>query len=184
MSILHRFITWLRDPRHWDPHHATRMKEDRIPTDRMGRPDLAHYTEPVDYYERMFDAYLDSFNRALTRDESTLAWKRRVHAEWGLIAKGAGSVPYALRLLRTVIPAQRWGIGQARPPAWALYLKGGWGSGSGAVDHQVALLRRGRRRLALAILTVGNPSHEYGNETLEGVARRLLRGLGPRSLPR
>lgn len=91
---------------------------------------------------------------------------------------------YAMRLLRTVIPAQQWGIGRARPPAWALYLKGGWGSGSGAVDHQVALLRRGRRRLALAILTTGNPSHEYGTETLEGVARRLLRGLGPRSRPR
>ena len=35
------------------------------------------------------------------------------------------------------------GSRSVRPPGWALYFKGGWGSGSGAVDHQVALLRRG-----------------------------------------
>ncbi len=70
-----------------------------------------------------------------------------------------------------------------QPSGWALYFKGGWGSGSGAVDHQVALLRRGTRRIAVAIMTTSSPSHEYGKGTLEGVARRLLRGLGPASLP-
>ncbi len=88
---------------------------------------------------------------------------------------------YALRLLRTIVPSQRWGIARVRPPGWALYFKGGWGSGSGAVDHQVALLRRGRRRLSVAILTTASPSHEYGKQTLRGVAARLLHGLGPYS---
>jgi hypothetical protein len=92
--------------------------------------------------------------------------------------------PVAMHLLSTVVRAQRWGVGRVRPRSWALYFKGGWGDGSGAVDHQVALLRRGRRRVAVAILTTGNPSHEYGKETLRGVARLLLRGLGPRSVPR
>ena len=63
-----------------------------------------------------------------------------------------------------------------RPPGWALYFKGGWGSGTGWADHQVALLRRGRRRLSVAILITSSPSHAYGNETLRGVAARLLRG--------
>jgi hypothetical protein len=90
----------------------------------------------------------------------------------------------ALRLLGSVIPAQRWGIAQVQPRGWALYFKGGWGSGSGAVDHQVALLRRGKRRVAVAILTSGSLDHGYGKQTLEGVAGRLLRGLGPRSRPR
>lgn len=90
----------------------------------------------------------------------------------------------ALRLLHTVIPAQRWGIGRVAHRGWRLHLKGGWGDGDGEVDHQVALFRRGKRRLAVAILTAANPSHAYGQQTLEGVARRLLRGLGPRSLPR
>ena len=91
---------------------------------------------------------------------------------------------YAMRLLGSIVPSQRWGIGRVRPRGWALYFKGGWGSGTGWVDHQVALLRRGRRRVAVAILITSSPSHAYGNETLRGVASRLLRGLGPRSRPR
>ena len=90
---------------------------------------------------------------------------------------------YAMRLLGSVVGSQRWGIARVQPSGWALYFKGGWGSGSGAVDHQVALLRRGTRRIAVAIMTTSSPSHEYGKGTLEGVARRLLRGLGPASLP-
>jgi hypothetical protein len=90
---------------------------------------------------------------------------------------------YAMRLLGSVVRSQRWGIARVRPSGWALYFKGGWGSGSGAVDHQVALLRRGNRRLSVAIMTTSSPSHEYGKRTLEGVARRLLRGLGPASIP-
>jgi beta-lactamase class A len=82
---------------------------------------------------------------------------------------------YALRLLRTIVPSQRWGMAQAIPDGWTLYFKGGWGSGSGAVDHQVGLLARGDQRLAIAVMTVNNPSHEYGKATLEGVTRRLLR---------
>ena len=89
----------------------------------------------------------------------------------------------ALTLLGSIVPPQRWGVGQVQPPGWALYFKGGWGSGSGAVDHQVALVRRGKRRLSIAILTTGSPSHDYAKQTLRGVAARLLRGLGPRSRP-
>ena len=85
----------------------------------------------------------------------------------------------AMRLLSSIVRSQRWGIAQVRPPGWALYFKGGWGSGSGAVDHQVALLRRGGRRVSVAILTTGSPSHAYGKRTLRGVAARLLRGLAP-----
>jgi hypothetical protein len=91
---------------------------------------------------------------------------------------------YAMRLLGSIVPAQRWGIARARPLGWALYFKGGWGSGTGWADHQVALLRRGRRRLSVAILITSSPSHAYANETLRGVAARLLRGLGASSLPR
>jgi len=90
----------------------------------------------------------------------------------------------AMRLLGSIVPEQRWGIARARPSKWALYFKGGWGSGTGTVDHQVALLRRGKRRLSIAVLTTANPSHEYATQTIEGIARRLLRGLSPRAVPR
>lgn len=88
---------------------------------------------------------------------------------------------YALRLLGSIVARQRWGIARARPRGWTIYFKGGWTSER---EHQVALLRRGRHRVALAILTEGSPSAAYGRATQRGIARRLLRGLGPESAPR
>jgi hypothetical protein len=87
----------------------------------------------------------------------------------------------ALRLLASIVPSQRWGIGQTRPRGWALYFKGGWGSGTGRVDHQVALLRHGSQRFSVAIFSENDGSHAYGKETLRGIAARLLHGLGPHS---
>ena len=85
---------------------------------------------------------------------------------------------YAMGLLAHITSSQRWGIGQARPPGWRLFFKGGWGSGTGLVDHQVALLTRKNERVSLAILTYADGGHAYGKTTLEGIAKRLLRGLG------
>jgi beta-lactamase class A len=84
---------------------------------------------------------------------------------------------YAMYLLAHVVPSQRWGIGEVVPHGWRVYFKGGWGSGTGRVDHQVALLTRGSERISLAILTYADGSHAYGEETLRGMAKRLLRGL-------
>jgi hypothetical protein len=84
---------------------------------------------------------------------------------------------YAMKLLHTIVPSQRWGFARVIPAGWTLYFKGGWGSGTGAVDHQVGLLRRGEDRVAIAVLTLNSPSHDYGKATLRGVAKRLLRGL-------
>jgi beta-lactamase class A len=84
---------------------------------------------------------------------------------------------YGLRLLRAIVPSQRWGIGRLKLSGWRVHFKGGWGSGTGATDHQVALLTRGDTRLAVAVLTSANGSHATGKATLEGAFRRLLRGL-------
>jgi hypothetical protein len=84
---------------------------------------------------------------------------------------------YARALLHDIVPSQRWGIADARPNHWKLFFKGGWGSGSGAVDHQSAFLERKRCRIALSIITEGNPSHAYGKRTLRGVADRLFNGI-------
>jgi hypothetical protein len=84
---------------------------------------------------------------------------------------------YAMRLLRTIVPSQRWGIARVVPTGWTLWFKGGWGSGTGAVDHQAGLLRQDDDRIAIAVLTVGNPSQAYGTTTEQGIAARLLRGL-------
>jgi beta-lactamase class A len=91
---------------------------------------------------------------------------------------------YAMHLLAHITPSQRWGIGRVQPKGWRLYFKGGWGSGTGRVDHQVALLTRGRERVSLAILTFADGTHAYGKETLRGIAKRLLRGLAASPRPR
>jgi hypothetical protein len=88
---------------------------------------------------------------------------------------------YGLGLTRTIVPSQRWGVARVAPAGWTLHFKGGWGSGRGAVDHQVALLTRGDQRVSLAILTTAQGTHAYGKATLEGVSRRLLRGLAGRA---
>ncbi|MEA2412399.1 MAG: hypothetical protein QOC77_2960 [Thermoleophilaceae bacterium] len=90
---------------------------------------------------------------------------------------------YAMYLLAHVVPSQRWGIGRVVPHGWHAYFKGGWGSGTGRVDHQVALLTRGHERVSVAILTLADGSHAYGKETLRGVAKRLLRGLAQSKPP-
>ncbi len=66
---------------------------------------------------------------------------------------------YARRLLATVVSSQRWGIPPAAPKGWELFFKGGWLPRSdGWVLNQVALLKKGERRISIAILTRGNPS--------------------------
>ena len=87
---------------------------------------------------------------------------------------------FALRQLAHVVGWQRWGIGKVAPPGWALYFKGGWGSGTGWMDHQVSLLKRNSLRMSLAVFTSFDPSHAYGKQTLRGVAARLLRRLAVR----
>ena len=85
---------------------------------------------------------------------------------------------YALGLLADVVPEQRWGVGELELGAWTLHFKGGWGSGSGAVNHQVALLRHPDGvEVALAVLTTSSPGHEYASETLRETFRRLLTDL-------
>jgi beta-lactamase class A len=84
---------------------------------------------------------------------------------------------YGMGLLRTIVPSQRWGIGEVVPVGWTVWFKGGWGSGTGAVDHQVALLTRGDERVAVAVLSTDQRSHRYGKVTLRGVFARLLNGL-------
>jgi hypothetical protein len=82
-----------------------------------------------------------------------------------------------LQLMSSITPSQRWGIATVRPHGWHLYFKGGWGRGTGWVDHQVALLRHGRFRVAVAILTHNDGSHAYGKGTLRGLGQLLFRGL-------
>lgn len=84
---------------------------------------------------------------------------------------------FARRQLEHVVRSQRWGFGKVHLHGWRLMFKGGWGSGSGLVDHQVARLHKDGQTIGVAILTENDPDHEYGKATIEGVAKRLLSDL-------
>ena len=84
---------------------------------------------------------------------------------------------YALYLLSHIVKSQRWGIAELDRPDWKLYFKSGWGSGTGAVSHQVAFLQSENKRIAVAITIENSPSHAYSTDTLRGIAARLLRDL-------
>jgi hypothetical protein len=84
---------------------------------------------------------------------------------------------YAMGLLRRIVSYERWGIPPGAPRGWTLFFKGGWfRDDDGWRVHQAALLRKGKRRLSIAVLTRGSPTLEYGAATITGVTSRLLHG--------
>jgi beta-lactamase family protein len=84
---------------------------------------------------------------------------------------------YALGLLRRIVSYERWGIPPGAPQGWTPFFKGGWfNDDDGWRVHQAALLRLGGRQIAIAVLTRGSPTLEYGAATITGVTSRLLHG--------
>jgi len=82
-------------------------------------------------------------------------------------------------LLETVSEPHSWGIPRAARPRWHTFFKGGWRPEAGAeVVHQAALLESGSRQVGIAVMTAEDPSMAYGEQTIEGIARRLLEGGG------
>ena len=83
---------------------------------------------------------------------------------------------YARTLLSSIVSYQRWGFSRYSIAAgFKTFFKGGWrGTGAGQLVHEAALFERGRTRVSMAVLTDGNRSHDYGTETLRGVAQRVF----------
>ena len=83
---------------------------------------------------------------------------------------------YARGLLAGIDPSQRWGIPPAVPGGFQVFFKGGWDDvRPPRIVNQVARLERGSERLALAVLTIGDPTMAYGEDTITGIAHRVLR---------
>lgn len=84
------------------------LKESAYAVDASGAPDLRRYTDPLEYYIEMYERHLGAIEgKQGPGYEIELAHSRRVHATWGLIAKGNAAVPYALGLLRRPEPEAR-----------------------------------------------------------------------------
>ena len=83
-------------------------------------------------------------------------------------------VGYSRWLLSTIEPSESWGVPAVARPDFHVFFKGGWLPRSEGLVNQAARLERGYQVFALAVLTAGNPSMEYGEQTIEGFSERLL----------
>lgn len=83
---------------------------------------------------------------------------------------------YARWLLSTIEPSESWGIPAVARPEFQVFFKGGWLPEIEGLVNQVARLERPHDTFAMAVLSRGDPSMRYGEETIEGVTARLLGG--------
>jgi hypothetical protein len=81
---------------------------------------------------------------------------------------------YARGLLSGISSDQSWGIPAAARPAFQVFFKGGWLPETGWTVNQAARLERPGQTIALSVLTAGDPSMLYGEQTLQGATARLL----------
>jgi hypothetical protein len=82
---------------------------------------------------------------------------------------------YARGLLENIEPSQSWGIPPVARPRWQVFFKTGALPSEG-LFNEVARLERPGVTFALAVLTTGDPSMGYGEQTIQGVAAALLAG--------
>ena len=85
----------------------------------------------------------------------------------------------ASQMLASIHSTQSWGIPQVAPDDARVRFKGGWRpSDTGQLVHQAARVDVGGESYSLAVLTDGNPSMPYGEETIRLLAAALLQGAG------
>jgi beta-lactamase class A len=85
---------------------------------------------------------------------------------------------YARGLLEGIEPSQSWGIPPVARPRWQVFFKTGALPSEG-LFNEVARLERPGVTFSVAVLTTADPSMAYGEETIYGVAARLLAGAPP-----
>jgi len=80
---------------------------------------------------------------------------------------------YARGLLAGIEPSQSWGFPPIARPRWQVFFKTGALPSQG-LFNEAARLERPGTTFSVAVFTDGDPSMAYGEETIEGVAARLL----------
>ncbi len=177
-------VAYLDDPR--VRNRALRLADDRLIDPMIERSDNEAATRVLQFVgargvygvaERahMRHFVLDPDIWGLSRIDAEDQARFFLHIDSHVVARHRAQ---AMHLLASVVPSQRWGIGRLHLPGWQLYFKGGWGAGTGEVEHQSVLLRHGATRVALSVLITDSPSHAYAKQTLQGEFERLLRGVG------
>jgi beta-lactamase class A len=92
-----------------------------------------------------------------------------------------GQQAFALGLMKHVTPSQRWGVAAGLPLTATVALKDGWlPLTSGGDDWQVnsiGWIFGGRGNYLIAVLTTGNPSEQYGIDTISELSAIVWRHM-------
>ena len=88
---------------------------------------------------------------------------------------------YALSLMENVTPSQRWGVSGGVPAQVTVAVKNGWlplqGTGSDWQINSVGWVSGGGRSYLMAVLTTGNPSEQYGIDTIDQLAAMVWQDM-------
>jgi beta-lactamase class A len=89
---------------------------------------------------------------------------------------------YALSLLENVTPSQRWGVSGGVPAQVTVALKNGWLPLTGADGdwqiNSVGWISGGGRNYLMAVLVTGNPTEQYGIDTIDQLSAMVWQDLG------
>jgi beta-lactamase class A len=89
---------------------------------------------------------------------------------------------YQLRLMRSVIPSERWGISYGVPNSVSVALKNGWlplnNSDTDWQINSVGWVRGDGQDYLVAIFSTGNPNEEYGIQTLDTISSEIWKYIG------
>ena len=115
-----------------------------------------------------------------TTADDQIALLRQLVTPSSVLTKAARE--YAVSLMRDVTPSQRWGVSGGVPAQVAVALKDGWlplrGTGSDWQVNSVGWVSGGGRNYLMAVLSTGNPSQQYGIDTIERLAAMVWQHLG------
>ncbi len=91
----------------------------------------------------------------------------------------AASRAYALSLMASVIPSQRWGVPAGTPAGVTVHVKNAWlpCPTHGWRIHSIGSFAGHGRDYLIAVLTQDNPTMAYGVRTIENVAEVIHRDL-------
>jgi D-alanyl-D-alanine dipeptidase len=91
----------------------------------------------------------------------------------------AGTREYARDLMSSIDRRQRWRFPRpALDLGFKAFFKIGWrATAAGRLVHAAGMFERDGERVSLVVLTDGNPSHDYGTDTIRGAAERAFRGV-------
>jgi hypothetical protein len=88
---------------------------------------------------------------------------------------------YALSLMENVTPAQRWGVSGGVPAQVTVALKNGWlpleGADSDWQINSVGWISGGGRDYLMAVLSTGNPTEQYGIDTIDQLATMVWQNM-------